>query len=239
MDHKRRVKPFKQALHTLYPRHREHPVVQLPISVTSSVPEMSAARSPRGLVLLPSLATQDATSAFNVPLRPQEGRKLRNRTETGILGQGTLLSCLTTADLCVTLSPRAVLTLIFSKYVWVRFLFSALFVSSLNHSSFTCRPRHSSPLVFDGSALTKLEAIESVTGEAALTKSGGADPSRISSMEKLPLAHSALKIQTELDVQGDVTGANVCGKFEGGLQERTSITSTLFRDSDADLYFCL
>lgn len=89
-DHKRRVKPFKQAVHTLYPRHHEHPVVQLPISVTSSVPEMSASRSPRGLVLLPSLATQDATSAFNVPLRPQEGRKLRNRTETGILGQGTL-----------------------------------------------------------------------------------------------------------------------------------------------------
>lgn len=87
-DRKRCAKPFKQAEHTLYPRHRVHPVVQLPISITSSVPEMSASRSPRGLLLLPSLATQDATSAFTVPLRPQEvGGTLHNRTETGILGQ--------------------------------------------------------------------------------------------------------------------------------------------------------
>lgn len=65
--------------HTLHPRHlllstASHPAVQLPISVTSSVPEMSASRSPRGLLLLPSLATQDATSAFTGPLR-KHGRE--------------------------------------------------------------------------------------------------------------------------------------------------------------------
>lgn len=73
-----------QGISTLY---HAHAAVQLPISVTSSVPEMSASHSPRGLLLLPPLATQGATSAFTVPLWKLEGIQLHNGTETGILGQ--------------------------------------------------------------------------------------------------------------------------------------------------------
>lgn len=52
---------------------RVYPVVQLSIYVTSSVPEMSASRSPRGLLVQPSLGPQYAPSASSVPLSPQEG----------------------------------------------------------------------------------------------------------------------------------------------------------------------
>lgn len=177
-DYKRCAKPFKQAEHTLYPRHRVHPVVQLPISITSSVPEMSASRSPRGLLLLPSLATKDATSAFTVPLWPQEvggggcciiGLKLEYWAKTRAQCSE---SRPTRADLCVTPSPTTILMLIFGKYVG-RGCFPALFVSLLSHGSFTCRSCHRSPLVFDRSALTKLEAIGTVTGGVVLTVSVG------------------------------------------------------------------
>lgn len=65
--------------HALHPRHLLLSTAHIqrsnyPSLLTSSVPEMSASRSPRGLLLLPSLATQDATSAFTGPLR-KHGRE--------------------------------------------------------------------------------------------------------------------------------------------------------------------
>ena len=49
------------------------PVVQLPISAASSVPEMTASHSAWGSVVQPSLRPQYATSAVSAPLEQQEG----------------------------------------------------------------------------------------------------------------------------------------------------------------------
>lgn len=170
-----------------------------------------------------------------------EGSQLHNGTETGILGQKQGALSRARPDRGRFLRHTTIPTVPQRSWCWslIRtfvcvggcFLFSALFVSLLNDSSFTCTPCHSSPLGVDSSALTQSKATETVPG-TALGLHWQIREGRIAAgfhrWEKLSLAHSGVlktqKTWAKLDVQGDVSRTNAL---------------TLFSDSDTHFYVCL
>lgn len=183
-----RAHSIPQASHTL---RCVHPVVQLPISVTSSVPEMSAPRSPRGPVVQPSLGPntphlplvahyhnrREANCIIGVRLEYQADN--RARCFRVVSDHGTFLQC-------VTPRPRMWVTflmLISGKQVDVflyllihssDFLFCLSFClptpsqkvcAVISHSAcMQCHDTFTCFMVgFDRTAVMKWEAIEAVT----------------------------------------------------------------------------